>query len=71
MTRLWRLQTSTSHRQRLANVGMGQERIIVKRKNWQEKREIQYWTRPLNITESEARRPPETMNNRVEYPVPA
>ena len=33
---------------------MGQERIIVSSKNWQAKREVQYWTRLLNITESEA-----------------
>ena len=41
---------------------MGQERIIVRHKHWQEKREVQYWTRLLNITESEARRFVETMN---------
>jgi hypothetical protein len=47
---------------------MGQERIIVRHKHWQEKREVQYWTRLLNITESEARRLVETMNNPVDSP---
>ena len=47
---------------------MGQERNIVSSKNWQEKREIQYWTRLLNITEPEARRLVETMNNPVDTP---
>ena len=47
---------------------MGQERDIVRRKNWQEKREVQYWTRLLNITESEARRLAETMNKPVDTP---
>ena len=45
---------------------MGQERIIVRHKHWQEKREVQYWTRLLNITESEARRLVETMNKPVD-----
>ena len=47
---------------------MGQERIIVRHKHWQEKREVQYWTRLLNITESEARRLVETMNKPVNTP---
>ena len=47
---------------------MGQERNIVRHKNWQEKREVQYWTRLLNITESEARRLAETMNKPVDTP---
>ena len=47
---------------------MGQERIIVRHKHWQKKREVQYWTRLLNITESEARRLVETMNNPVNTP---
>jgi hypothetical protein len=47
---------------------MGQERIIVRHKHWQEKREVQYWTRLLNITESEARRLAETMNKPVNTP---
>ena len=47
---------------------MGQERIIVRHKHWQEKREVQYWTRLLNITESEARRLAETMNKPVDTP---
>jgi len=47
---------------------MGQERIIVRHKHWQEKREVQYWTRLLNITESEARRLVGTMNNPVDTP---
>ena len=47
---------------------MGQERIIVRHKHWQEKREVQYWTRLLNITESEARKLIETMNNPVDTP---
>ena len=32
---------------------MGQERNIVRHKNWQEKREVQYWTRLLNIKSQE------------------
>jgi len=47
---------------------MGQGRNIVRSKNWQEKREVQYWTRLLNITESEARKLIETMNNPVHTP---
>ena len=47
---------------------MGQGRNIVRSKNWQEKREVQYWTRLLNITESEARKLIETMNNPVDTP---
>ena len=47
---------------------MGQRRNIVRSKNWQEKREVQYWTRLLNITESEARKLIETMNNPVDTP---
>ena len=47
---------------------MGQERNIVRHKNWQEKREVQYWTRLLNIKESEARRLAETMNKSVDTP---
>jgi len=47
---------------------MGHERIIVRHKHWQEKREVQYWTRLLNITESEARRLVETMNSPVDSP---
>ena len=45
---------------------MGQERIIVSSKNWQAKREVQYWTRLLNITESEARRLAGTTNKPVD-----
>ena len=45
---------------------MGQERVIVRSKNWQQKREVQYWTRLLNITESEARKLAETMNKPVD-----
>ena len=45
---------------------MGQERNIVRHKNWQEKREVQYWTRLLNIKESEARRLVQTMNKPVD-----
>jgi hypothetical protein len=45
---------------------VGRERNIVRHKNWQEKREVQYWTRLLNITESEARRLAETMNKPVD-----
>ena len=33
---------------------MEEERVIVRSKNWQQKREVQYWTRLLNITGSEA-----------------
>ena len=47
---------------------MGQEHNIVRHKNWQEKREVQYWTRLLNITEPEARRLAETMNKPVNTP---
>ena len=36
---------------------------------WQEKREIQYWTRLLNVTEPEARKLAETMNKRVVSPL--
>ena len=45
---------------------MGEERIIVRSKNWQQKREVQYWTRLLNITESEALA--DTKNKPVDTP---
>jgi hypothetical protein len=45
---------------------MGRKHNIVRHKNWQEKREVQYWTRLLNITESEAQSLAETMNKPVD-----
>jgi hypothetical protein len=47
---------------------MGEERVIVRSKDWQKKREVQYWTRLLNITESEARRLADTKNKPVDTP---
>ncbi|MEA2876954.1 MAG: hypothetical protein QOF14_2150 [Hyphomicrobiales bacterium] len=47
---------------------MEEERVIVRSKNWQRKREVQYWTRLLNITESEARSLADTKNKPVDTP---